>query len=61
MNLADMDFSLETDFQERLLKKIKRECFAELSDDDLGFVNAAGKPMIIMPGIVKYPDQLQQD
>ena len=51
-----MDFSMEGDFQERLLKRIKEECFSELSDDDLAYVNAAAaKPVpgkiitIIMP------------
>lgn len=39
-----MDFSVETGFQERLLKKIKQECFCAISDDDLQFVNAAGVP-----------------
>lgn len=46
MRFAEMDFSMEGRFQERLLKKIKAECFAELDDDDLRFVNAAGTPNI---------------
>ena len=37
-----LDFSRETSFQERLLQKIKAECFSALSDDDLEWVNAAG-------------------
>ena len=37
-----LDFSREGNFQERLLKRIKAECFAELDDADLAFVNAAG-------------------
>ena len=41
-----MDFSRETRFCEDLLRKIKAECFAELDDDDLSFVNAAGVPDI---------------
>lgn len=61
MKLSDMDFSMENDFQERLLKKIKSEYFAELSDDDMGFVNAAG---ILNPdgmAILLHPDQLKRD
>ena len=52
---------MENDFQERLLKKIKSEYFAELSDDDMGFVNAAG---ILNPdgmAILLHPDQLKRD
>lgn len=46
MNFAEMmDFSRESRFQEQLLKRIKGECFSELSDEDLSFVNAAGAPM----------------
>lgn len=40
-----MDFSRETRFQERLLQKIKAECFGALSDEDLDYVNAAGTPV----------------
>lgn len=42
MNIPEMfDFSKEGDFQETLLRKIKAECFSEISDDDLEYVNAA--------------------
>ena len=40
-----MDFSGGTGFREELLRKIKAECFSELSDEDLDYVNAAGVPL----------------
>ena len=53
-----MDFSMETDFQEKLLERIKDECFGALSDEDLEFVNAAGVTLpwnlqdTVIPGIL---------
>ena len=38
----EMDFSMDTDLQERLLKKIESEEFHLLTDIELEFVNAAG-------------------
>ena len=51
-----MDFSRETRFQERLLKRIKKECFGELEDDDLSFVNAAGVVHPAGPASVEIPE-----
>jgi len=61
MSLSEMDFSLEGNFQERLLSRIRNECFAELSDDDLGIVNAAGSLNSDKTVIVLRPDQIQRD
>ena len=40
--LRDFDFSVDGDFRERLLRRIKAECFSALDDDALEMVNAAG-------------------
>lgn len=57
MVFAEMDFSLEGGFQEQLLNRIKAECFAELGDETLDFVNAAGQQQSRMDIL----DPLKQD
>lgn len=42
--LAEADFSLDTDFGERLLSKIQKEKLQALDEEELTFVNAAGAP-----------------
>ena len=54
-----MDFSVDTDFQERLLKKIKMECFSEVGDDDLELVSAAGVTEPKTVTVIIMPDDVE--